>query len=164
MAGPEDIERAIRRLTSKRLYIGIPQEKNSRPGEPIGNAALAYIHNFGSPARNIPARPHAIPGIKAALPEMTKYLEQAARAALAGDVAGVDQRFAQAGQLGVRSVQRTIQAGIPPPLAPATVARRRIRTPGSTYRRQATTPADVIPLIDTAQYLRAWTWVIRDAK
>jgi hypothetical protein len=165
MPGPEDrIAEAIRRLARKRLYIGIPQERDPRPGEPIGNASLGYVHELGSPARNIPARPHLVPGVTKALPEMTGYLREAARAALNGDSAGVDAGFEKAGIAGVNSVRLTIQAGIPPPLAPATVARRQVRTPGSTYRRQATTPADVIPLIDTGQYLAAHTWVIRDAK
>jgi hypothetical protein len=162
MPGPEDIEAAIRRLASRRLLIGIPQEKDARAGEPIGNASLGYVHEFGSPARNIPARPHLVPGVEAALPAIAAQLEAGARAALEGDIAGVDTAFEQAGIVGVRSVTRTIQAGIPPPLAQSTVNRRRIRTPGSSYRRKAATPADVVPLIDTAQYLRAISWVVRD--
>jgi hypothetical protein len=42
MPAPEDIEKAIRHLASRRLLIGIPQEKDPRPGEPIGNASLGY--------------------------------------------------------------------------------------------------------------------------
>jgi hypothetical protein len=42
MPGPEDIEKAIRVLASKRLLIGIPSEKDPRPGDPIGNASLGY--------------------------------------------------------------------------------------------------------------------------
>jgi hypothetical protein len=160
--GPEDIEAAIRRLASRRLLIGIPQEKDARPGEPIGNSSLGYVHEFGSPARNIPARPFLVPGVEAALPAITARLEQAARAALAGDLSAVDSGLGEAGILGVRSVTRTIAAGIPPPLKPETVARRRVRTPGSSYRRKAATPADVVPLIDTGQLLRAITWVVRD--
>lgn len=163
MAGPEDIEAAIRALAKKRLYIGVPQEKDPRPGEPIGNASLAYIHNLGSPARNIPARPHLVPGVEAALPEIIGYLQAAATAALAGDLAGIDRELTKAGITGVNSVRSTMQAGIPPPLQPTTVARRRVRTPGSSYRRQAVTAADVTPLIDTGSLLSAYTYVIKDA-
>jgi hypothetical protein len=162
MPGPEDIEAAIRRLSRKRLYIGVPQEKDPRPGDPIGNASLGYIHELGSPARNIPARPHLVPGVEKAMPTIIGFFEEAAQAALAGNISGVDQAFEKAGIAGVNSVRLTIQAGIPPPLAPATVAARRVRSPGSRYRRLATTPADVTPLIDTANYLNALTHVVRD--
>lgn len=162
MPGPEDIVRAIRGLAKKRVLVGIPADKDARPDEPIGNAALGYIHEHGSPARNIPARPHLVPGVEAALPEITRRLEAAAKAAMAGEAAQVEQYLGQAGQAAVNSVQRLIQAGIPPPLAQATVNRRRIRTPGSSYRRLATRPEDTTPLIDTATYIRSLTWVIRE--
>jgi hypothetical protein len=119
---------------------------------------------LGSPARNIPARPHLVPGVEAALPEMTGYLKEAAAAALAGDLGAVDIGLTKAGIAAVNSVRLTIQAGIPPPLKQSTVDRRRVRSPGSSYRRKATSPADVTPLIDTTQLLNAYTFVIRDAK
>jgi hypothetical protein len=161
MPGPEDIMRALGELAKKRLLVGIPAENNTRPGEPIGNAVLGYVHNFGSPARNIPARPHLVPGVEAVMPAIQQHLAAAAGAALAGDEAAVDRHLGAAGTVAVNSVQATIQAGIPPPLSPRTVARRRRRSRGSRYRRLATTPADVTPLIDTTSYLRSYTWVIR---
>lgn len=94
------------------------------------------------------------------MPEITKRMEAAAKAAIAGG--DPDTYLGQAGVVAVNSVTRRIQAGIPPPLAEATVRRRRQRTPGSSYRRQATTAADVVPLIDTGTLLRSITWVIRE--
>ena len=105
-----------------------------------------------------------MPGVEKALPAIAKRLEEAARAALEGNLAGVDQGFGRAGIEAVNSVHAVIQAGIPPPLAPATVAARRRRTPGSSYRRQATTAADVTPLIDTGKLLASIVWVVRDRK
>jgi hypothetical protein len=78
-----------------------------------------------------------------------------------GEAVGlIDPHLGNAGIVAVRSVTRRIQAGIPPPLKPETVARRRVRTPGSRYRRKATTAADVVPLIDTGEMLRSIAWVI----
>jgi hypothetical protein len=162
MATPGDIAAAIRRLSRKRLLVGIPQERDPRRGEPIGNASLGYIHEFGSPARNIPARPFLVPGVESALPEIQQYLGEAARAALAGEEGGIDAGLTKAGLAAVNAVRLRIQAGIPPPLQPATVARRRQRTAGSRYRRQAETAADVTPLIDTGQLLASITYVLRE--
>ena len=39
----------IREIPEKRLLVGIPAEENAR-GEEIGNAALGFIHENGSPA------------------------------------------------------------------------------------------------------------------
>lgn len=161
MADIDDIAKAIRDLTGKRVLVGIPAEKDARPGDPVGNALIGYVQNYGSPARNIPARPFLEPGIEAAMRDLTPHLEAAARAALDGDSASVDQHLGKAGQTAVNSVQATIQAGIPPPLKDATVRRRRIRTPGSSYRRRATSAADTTPLIDTGALLRSITYVIR---
>ena len=37
----------LRGLQKRHIYVGIPQEKNSRKGEEIGNAELLYIHTHG---------------------------------------------------------------------------------------------------------------------
>ncbi|PWT77530.1 MAG: hypothetical protein C5B60_02535 [Chloroflexi bacterium] len=97
------------------------------------------------------------------MPEITAHLRYAAHAALTGaSETAIDGHLGEAGTLAVRSVTRRIQSGIPPPLAESTVRRRRQRSPGSRYRRQATQASDTTPLIDTAQMLRSVTWVIRE--
>ena len=54
-------------LAQKRVLVGVPEDADSRGEEgyktPIGNAALAYIHDNGSPRQGIPARPFMQPGI-----------------------------------------------------------------------------------------------------
>ena len=60
---------AINELKRNEVLVGVPAQKAARNaeegrGQPINNAALAYIHNYGSPAANIPARPFMEPGIK----------------------------------------------------------------------------------------------------
>jgi hypothetical protein len=153
------ISEALKALGSNKVLVGIPQQNNPRQGEPIGNASLGYIHETGSPARGIPARPFLVPGVTKSQDGWVKKLEQAARGAMAGEPALMKRHLGEAGQIAVNSVKQTIQAGIPPPLQPATVAARRRRTPGSTYRRKATTAADVTPLIDTASMINSIVWV-----
>ena len=170
----DDIAKAIQKLSRVRLVVGVPQQNDPRQDSPIGNASLGYIHELGSPARNIPPRPHLVPGVEAALPEIIPLLKQAAQAALAGDESGMQNALAGAGQRGADSVRATIQAGIPPPLQPATVAARvtgRSRRQTEAQRRgigmrqlarEEIVEGGATPLIDTASYIRALTFVVRN--
>jgi hypothetical protein len=153
------ISEALKAIGTNKVLVGIPQENNPRSGSPIGNASLGYIHEFGSPARNIPSRPFLFPGVTKSKDRWVKKLEQAARDALGGEPLLMRRHLGEAGQIAVNSVKRTIAAGIPPPLKEETVARRRVRTPGSKYRRKATTSADTTPLIDTGNLLNSIVWV-----
>lgn len=52
--GLQGLMERIRALTeSNKLYVGIPQEKTSRPDEPINNASLLYIHTHGIRRRSM---------------------------------------------------------------------------------------------------------------
>jgi hypothetical protein len=146
-------------LPSYSVLVGIPQD-SPRPEGGIDNAALGYIHETGSPAQNIPARPFLRPGVLESQSQWLPYFEKAGQAALAGDLQGMKQNLARSGMVAAREVQAHIRAGIPPPLSPRTVARRRRRSTGSKYRRQAMTAADVTPLIDTGSLLRSITSVV----
>ena len=66
-----------------------------------------------------------------------------------------------AGQSAATAAQTRIREGIAPPLAQATVTARRRRSKGAKYRRKATSPSEVTPLIDTGQLLRSITYVFR---
>lgn len=67
----------LKKLASLHVYVGVPEADASRPGEPINNAELAYIHTngvkpaeqlhlqeHGSPLWRIPPRPMIDPVIK----------------------------------------------------------------------------------------------------
>ena len=155
------ITQALRDLSRKRVLVGIPSSNNDRSdGSSFSNAARAYVFEFGAPEIGMPARPSLIPGVAEALPEVKIALGAAAKAALAGDEDKVDANLTIAGTKANNSVIARIQSNIPPPLRPATIARRRIRSKGSSYRRKATTAADVVALIDTGEWLRAHTFVV----
>lgn len=125
------------------------------------NAQLGYIHEHGAPERNIPARPFLIPGVREGQKRYVPYMRQAASAILAGDAESADKAMNAAGLAAMSAVQSKIRRGPFAPLSPATIARRRQRSAGSSYRRKAKTAADVTPLIDTAQMLRSVTYVVR---
>lgn len=160
-----ELTEALRKLALSKVMVGIPEDTATRTGgELVNNATLGYIHEHGSPINNVPPRPWLQPGVAGSKDQWSEYLKQAGQLALEGKTASVDKALQAAGITAVSAVKARITAGIPPPLAPATVAARRRRSKGSSYRRKASTSSDVTPLIDTAQMLNSITYVIRKGK
>lgn len=172
----KDLLRDVRTLTQRAVLVGIPDDAGPgevgpqstgnvrrESGEP-SNAQLGYLHENGSPANNLPARPFLVPGVRNAQKQVEHRLKAAARAALEGETGRMNRNLHAAGMEAMISVQRKLQSGPFVPLAPGTIAARRRRSAGSSYRRKATTAEDVKPLIDTAQMLRAVTYVVREDK
>ena len=142
----------IEYLTRRRVLIGIPQTADARSDGELGNAARGFIHEFGSPAQNIPPRPHLVPGVQAIQNQAADYLQTAGRIALSGGKPNdVDQPLHAVGTIAVSSVQNKIAAVIPPPLSPKTLAKRRAKG----HMGQT-------PLIETGEYRQHITYVIRD--
>ena len=137
--------KAMRKLQKWDVLVGIPQDKNADHGG-ITNAELLYIHTYGSPARGIPARPV----IQAAIDDpanrkrLQNMFENAFRMAAGGDLEGALVQYEKIGTVGANLVKRQFGV-IPPPLKPATIARK-----GSSAT-----------LIDTGQLRNAITYVVR---
>ncbi|MGU2444432.1 bacteriophage protein [Burkholderia aenigmatica] len=179
--------KSIAALTQKQVLVGVPDSTAGRKdeGEPISNAEIGYIMETGSPANNVPARPHLVPGVEDALPRVTAQLQRGVGAALSGNVEKVDQALGAAGTLAVSSVRLRIRNNIPPPLAPSTVANR-FRQRGTKSQRKSEkdygalieagaqaagmslseiqSAAGIIPLINTGEYLKSITYVVRKKK
>lgn len=148
----------IRALTKNEVLVGVPQENAPRTdeevealkGAPITNAVIGYINEFGSPAANIPPRPHMIPGIASAKDKIAQRLGKGARAAMDGSPDAANVALTAAGLIGEAAVKSYITAGLSPPLAEVTLEHRRAR--GRTGEK---------PLQDTNQYLKSITHVVR---
>lgn len=172
---------AIEELVGKEVLIGIPESKNSRQavdGEaPINNAALGYLHEFGSPAQNIPARAFLIPGVQKAEKPALYQLRKAADATLDGQPKKADQYLNAAGVVGSNSARNEISTANFAPLSPATI-RNRHRQRGTKSMREseqvylmlvskgvdpgaAQTETDIRPLINTGQLRNSITYVVR---
>jgi hypothetical protein len=156
--------KSVRGLAKERVMVGIPSSTplggagpNQRSADPINNASLAYIHEFGAPGANIPARPFLVPGVANATQRVMPYLKAAGTAALDGKAALVDKNLHAAGLLAQAAVRAKITDGPFVPLQPATIAGRSRRHGG----RKATGPGDVRPLIDTGQLRAAIGYVLR---
>jgi len=159
----------IAALGTTRVMVGVPAEKGSRKdGEPINNAALAYIHEHGAPEAGIPARPFLKPGIEAKQPEIEAGLVKTGRAALEGNPSAVDRGFNAVGLIGQAAVRTKITEGPFQPLSEATLRDRARRgrkgAAQELANRKAGMPASndlAKPLIDTGQLRNSLNYVIR---
>lgn len=147
---------AMANLTKKRVLVGIPATNTERKPEnnestQLTNAALGYIHNYGAPEANIPARPFMEPGIKDAQSRIETALASASKAALSFDADGTTQALDKAGLIAQSSIRNKINEGPFEPLAPSTIKARQRRGVSRTK-----------PLIDTGQLRNSITYVIKD--
>lgn len=144
---------SIQELAGKQVMVGIPASKAEREEgdtEPINNAQLGYIHEYGAPASNIPARPFLIPGVAHAQESINNHLQKAAKAAMNGDDEKVDVELNATGLIAQAGARNEINSGAFEALSASTLAARRKR--GRTGDK---------PLIDTGQLRNAITYVIR---
>ncbi len=146
---------AFRVLVKDRVLVGIPADNAARKADAkeekpkLTNAEIGYLNEFGAPEANIPARPHLVPGVQKALPQITKLYRAAVTRAAAGDIKGIREIEAEIGLTATSSVKSLITDGISPKLADSTVKDRKRR------RRTGTTP-----LLDTGQYRRNIDFVV----
>lgn len=180
MADPDkalkEIQEAIKKLSKTRVLIGIPLQGNTRSKvkgkRTVKNAALGYIHEFGSPAQNIPRRPFLVPGVRDSRKDWEPYMRQAAEAAMKGDDGLMMRTLEAAGMKAVVAVKKRIVDKIPPPLSPYTVAMRARSTPADVMayrawlqqykmRRKTLASSPVTPLVDTAQMMNSITYVVK---
>lgn len=172
---------SITRLVGKEVLVGIPEAKTERqdPEESAHptNAALGYIHEFGAPRANIPARPFLIPGVRKATEQVMPHLRGACAAALDAKPAVADKELVAAGLIAESSAKREITTGDFIPLKPETVAWRFLARGAKTRRaseerylslidqgvspRDAQSAAGIRPLINTGQLRQAITSVVR---
>lgn len=160
---------ALKAIGNRDVLVGIPAEDSARDDAPFGNAGIGYINENGSPAQNIPARPHLQPGVKSVQDKTLPLLKQAALFTFDGNISGADRLLNQAGATAADGVRRFITASDFAPLADSTVvARARRGRKGakaeleSRAAHNAPDNANARPLIDTGQYRRSITHVVRD--
>jgi hypothetical protein len=147
--------KALDGLLKREVLVGIPASNAARDPEPgespaATNALIGYVHEYGSPAKNIPARPFLHPGIADARADIEVHMKKAGQMALAGKMDEISQELEKVGLIAQVSVQRKITEGPFEPLAPATLAARRARGRTGTN-----------PLLDTGQLRRAISYIVR---
>lgn len=143
-----DLLRRLASVAQRDVLVGVPAGE-ARDDGPT-NAEIGYQNEFGSPANNIPARPHLIPGVAAVQDKAVARLTQAASAAATGRMSDAERHLHAAGLIAQNSVRRTLTTAAYRPLSERTLAERRAR--GRTGTK---------PLIDTGQYRNSITYVVR---
>lgn len=146
--GLPDLLRRMAAVAQRDVLVGIPAGEQRDDGPT--NAEIGYQNEFGSPANNIPARPHLIPGVAAVQDKAVARLTQAASAAATGRMSDSERHLHAAGLIAQSSVRRTLTTAAYRPLSERTLAERRAR--GRTGTK---------PLIDTGQYRNSITYVVR---
>lgn len=171
---------SIQRLVGQEVLVGIPASQAERSDEdpkPMNNAQLGYVHENGSPAQNIPARPFLIPGVEDAQESYTNHLQKAVSAAMSGDDNKMQTELNAAGLIASSGARNKITTGEFEPLSPATVRNRRKSRSTKSMRaaekkyleliangatpEQAQDEAGIRPLINTGQLRNSLTYVIR---
>lgn len=154
-----DLKKSLAALTKRQVLVGVPQAQAQRKqgNNRVNNAALAYIHDNGSPQQNIPQREFLRPGIKNSQEQIALRFKQTARKALNGNLEDIEKGLTGAGLIAQKSIRKKITDGPFAPLKPATIKAR-------TRRHKGRNSIKVTPLIDTGQLRQAINFVIVDKK
>jgi len=150
--GVEKLMLSLAALDRDRVRVGVPSKASGRQDEDYQtNAALAYLHDRGSPGGRIPARPFLIPGIRSVQDKIDAVLGKGAKNALDGKGnAEVEKSLTRAGLVAQAGIKKYIVAGNFKPLSPVTIIMRQLGGFAGTK-----------PLIRTGQLLNSINYVIR---
>lgn len=144
----------IKRFRNDAVLVGVPEgadrQSDDGEGEPINNATILAINEFGSPINNIPAWPVMSIGINAVQDQIAEELKKACVNALSKGLSAVTTYYERAGLIASNSVKKTINAQVKAPeLRPATIAARKHKHFSGTKR-----------LIVTGQLRNSITYVV----
>jgi hypothetical protein len=151
----------IESLIKLECLVGVPAQSAKREDDEdksgINNATIGYLNEHGSPAQNIPARPHLTPGVTRAKAGIASIMRSIAIQALENkDKLLAEKGLNEVGLLASTEVKKYITAGTHlAPLSDVTLAKRKADAAkrGIAYRTS--------PLIFTGSYVRSIMYVVR---
>ena len=160
---------ALARGQAQRLSQATAEDddlRRHRQGKDNGpdNHLLGFVHEYGSPAANIPARPFLRPGVKSAHDQIASGLEQALKAALRDDADGMQAALDMTGIQAVSAVKSFMRDPSPPfvELKPATLRNRHRSRMTKTKRENEVLNESVKPLLNTGALRNAIDYYIED--
>lgn len=144
-----DILNAVSEISQIDVLVGVPHGEARTDEDGMTNAAIGYLLETGSPAMNLPPRPHLVPGVEEVQDIIAEKLSYAVDAALTGNTKRMYFYLESAGMKATMNVKRFINTGEFARLAPLTILKRKQRGRKS-----------IKPLVDTGQYRNSHTYVI----
>ena len=152
----QDRLQCLQYLATHTVEVGLTSSASGR------SRTLLAIHEHGSPAMHIPARPVVKPALAkpSVRAEMGQAMMNACAAVLDGDLSGVTAALEESGRAGVDGIHAYIDAGIPPPNAPVTLTGGWIRNPVSGKPVKVKGKSGTTPLVDTGQLHNDFDFVI----
>ncbi len=148
----DEFFKSLNALIKKKVIVGIPSDKTERnDDEPITNAEIGYISEFGDPERNIPQREFLRPGVELVKSECAIALAKAIHAVFDKSKGDPEIYLHATGIKASTSVKGFVEAGNFINLSDYTIFKRKLR--GRTGTK---------PLIDTGQFLASITYGVRD--
>jgi len=123
------LQQRLKSMEKKDLNVGWFEGARYDDGSPV--AGVAAVHEFGSPARGIPARPFFRPTIADKSKSWSELIERGAKAVVNGS-ATYDQVINGLGLQVVGDIQKTITSSNYIELSPITLALRKLRDDGYT--------------------------------
>lgn len=157
-------------LTTKDVLVGVPKDETARKDGEMNNATLAYIHDNGAPASNIPARPFMKPGIESVKGKIVENHKTMAKRALKGDTDAINRGMTRTGLMAQSAIRKAINDGVPPPLKESTLkARIRAKTAVKGAKAELASRqgggiagmANAKPLVATGQLRNSINFVVR---
>ena len=139
----EKLEGKIAEIMGLSVVVGVTAKSNARSDE-LTNADLAMIHEFGSPAHNIPERSF----LRKPLINNAEAVANLAKNAIGKFIAGEISAAEALGVIGEEAKgisKEAVTNGIAPSLKPATIKRKKSSK----------------PLIDTGQLINSITYEVR---
>ena len=154
----QDRLQCLKYLATHTVEVGLTSSASGR------SQALLAIHEHGSPAMHIPARPVVKPALAkpSVRAEMGQAMMNACAAALDGDLSGVTAALEESGRAGVDGIHAYIDKGIPPPNSPITLKGGWIRNPVSGKPVKVKGKSGTTPLVDTGQLYNDFDFEIKD--
>lgn len=145
-----ELRRRLRALgkVGAHVKVGVFGSAGAHAGSGISMVEIAAVHEFGSPSIGVPSRSFIRAGILEKKEEMQKFLVALAKQVVTSQSrSAVTQALEKLGLWAQTAVKKKITGGdIPPPLAPATIARK-----GSSK-----------PLVDTGQLVNSIAYQVGD--
>ncbi len=150
--------------TRSRVKVGILADSShtSETGDDIGMLELTAIHEFGSPAANIPERSFIRSTLANKRPEINQVIETVVGGALKQVLASED---ASGDEIEAASKQALGKLGAKvAAMIKRTIRDRETTGPEDQALQQATIDAkgSTLPLVDTGQLIAAITWAVVD--